>query len=58
MNLAEKEYHQRKETKEIKKAKEVIRNTTTPVWFNKDIEAQPMTEEEIKAFEELLKGND
>lgn len=58
MNLAEKEYHQRKDTKEVKKAKEIVRNTTTPAWFNKDIEAQPMTEEEIKAFEELLKGND
>ncbi len=58
MNLAEKEYHQRKDTKEVKKAKEIVRNTTTPAWFNKDIEENSATEEEIKAFEELLKGND
>lgn len=58
MNLAEKEYHQRKDTKEIKKTKERVRSSSTPVWFNKDIEENSATEEEIKAFEALLKGND
>lgn len=58
MNLAEKEYHQRKDTKEIKKTKEIVRSSSTPVWFNKDIEENSATEEEIKAFEALLKGND
>lgn len=58
MNLAEKEYHQRRDTKEIKKTKEIVRSSSTPAWFNKDIQENSATEEEIKAFEELLKGND
>ncbi len=58
MNLAEKEYHQRKDNQEAKEPKKVVRSSSTPAWFNKDIEENSATEEEIKAFEALLKGND
>jgi len=54
MDIAEKEYRKKNENKEIKKP---LKTTTTPSWFNKDIEEDSATEEEIRAFEELLRGN-
>lgn len=54
MDIAEKEYRKKNENKEIKKP---LKTTTTPSWFNKDIEVDSATEEEIRAFEELLRGN-
>lgn len=57
MNLAEKEYHQRKDNKELKTSTKIVKNNSTPAWFNKDIEENSATEEEIKAFEALLKGD-
>ena len=59
MDIAEKEYHSRQDNK-----KEKVTSSSTkilesePTWFKKDIEADSATEEEIKAFEALLKGND
>ena len=56
MNIAEKEYHSRNNTK-VKSSKEKTIEKT-PTWFNKEIEENSATEEEIRAFEELLKGNE
>ncbi len=58
MNIAEKEYHHRqtKTVKTVKSSQKVVDNK--PTWFNKEIEENSATEEEIKAFEALLKGND
>lgn len=61
MDIAEKEYHSRQDNKKDKKT--TSSNSTRilesePSWFKKDIEVNSATEEEIKAFEALLKGND
>lgn len=53
MSIAEEEYHKRNKTNV--KTKEKIEKIE-PSWYKKDIEEQTATEEEIKAFEELLKG--
>ena len=58
MNIAEKEYHSRKtgskpvevKTSNIKKLEQ------TPVWFNKDIEENSATEEEIRQLEAMLEA--
>ena len=58
MNIAEKEYHSRKtgskpvevKTTNIKKLEQ------TPVWFNKDIEENSATEEEIRQLEAMLEA--
>ena len=55
MDIAEKEYRQRKENVPTTKS---VKIEKTPTWFNKDIEEDSATEEEIKAFEALLKGNE
>lgn len=55
MDIAEKEYKQKNENKIVTKNVKPV--GTTPSWFNKDIEENSATEEEIRAFEELLKGN-
>lgn len=53
MTIAEEEYHKRNIKKvNVKEVKETIE----PTWFKKDIQQQTATEEEIKAFEALLKG--
>ena len=50
MNIAEEEYKKKKKTKEpAKKVKE------TPEWFNKDIEEQEATLDEIKKLEDRMK---
>ncbi len=57
MAIAEEEYRNRKNNnKEVKKSSSVKKVESTPSWFNKDIEEDSATEEEIKAFEALLKG--
>ncbi len=56
MNIAEEEYHKRQNKKGDKKISRAV--TKNPTWFDKDIEQNNATEEEIKAFEALLKGND
>jgi replication initiation and membrane attachment protein len=60
MDIAEKEYHSRQDNKVVKTTSSS--NTkileSEPSWFKKDIEENSTTEEEIKAFEALLKGND
>ena len=57
MAIAEEEYRNRKNNnKEVKKSSSVKKVESTPSWFNKDIEEASATEEEIKAFEALLKG--
>lgn len=53
MNIAEEENSKRNTKKETPK---VLKEKTEPSWFKKDIEEQTATEEEIKAFEQLLKG--
>ncbi len=55
MNIAEKEYHSRNSGKTKVSKEKVVEKT--PTWFNKEIEENSATEEEIAAFEELLKGN-
>ena len=58
MNIAEKEYHKKKNT-QVKTSNVVVKKQENqPVWFKQNIEANSATEEEIRAFEELLKGND
>ena len=55
MKIAEEEYHKRKDSSNITKSDKSIKKIENkPVWFNKDIEEDSATEEEIKAFEELL----
>lgn len=58
MNIAEQEYRQRNEnvTSNPKTIKVTKTETKTPTWFNQNIEEDSATEEEIKAFEALLKG--
>lgn len=58
MNIAEKEYHSRKNNKEKSNNHKLVKSETKPVWFNKDVEEATATEEEIKAFEALLKGDE
>lgn len=52
MEISLKEY-QNKKTKVIKKAKEI-----KPSWFNKNIESEKATKEEIEALEERLKAGE
>ncbi len=55
MNIAEKEYKKRNEQTTSYKTsskKEIAK----PDWFNKDIEEEEATEDEIKQLEEMLKG--
>lgn len=54
MALAEKEYH--KEHKKMeKKSNKNVKEAPIPIWFNKNIEKEEITEEEAKELEELLK---
>ncbi len=55
MNLAEKEYHKRHPQKEEKKINK--KETTKPKWFDKTIEEDSASEEEIRALEERIRGN-
>ncbi len=55
MNIAEEEYHRKKETKENTKTSKKL--DVTPTWFNKEITEDNATQEEIEAFEALLKGD-
>lgn len=58
MNIAEQEYKKRKEqTSSLKKQQNVKKIEQTPTWFNKEIEENSATDEEIKALEALLEGN-
>lgn len=56
MEFAKKEYHKRQNKKEAPKSA-VKKETMKPTWFNENIEADSASEDEIKAFEELLRGN-
>lgn len=62
MNIAEEEYHKRNEGSKVSKTNSKSSNVTIlenkPTWFNQEIEEDSASEEEIRAFEELLKGND
>ena len=55
MALAEKEYQERHNKKETKASPKKI--AKKPEWFDKDIKEDTATDEEIKAFEALLKGD-
>ncbi len=55
MALAEKEYRERHNKKEMKASPKKI--AKKPEWFDKDIKEDTATDEEIKAFEALLKGD-
>ena len=52
MEQAEKEYKKRKKVTPKEKVK---KEDITPVWFNKEIKGEELTEEEKKEFEELVK---
>lgn len=52
MNLAEEEYKKRNNNKE--KRTQINKTDKKPEWFNKEIEEDNATEEEIKALEKLL----
>lgn len=56
MNIAEEEYLKRKELNTTSKTMKKIENK--PTWFNQEIEENSASEEEIKAFEALLKGSE
>lgn len=56
MNIAEEEYHKKNEKKDLPKVNKKL--DATPTWFNKEIEEDNATLEEIEAFEALLKGDD
>ena len=59
MDIAEKEYHNRQDNNKDKKSANTTRVLESePTWFKKDIEENTASEEEIRAFEALLKGND
>lgn len=52
MEIAEKEHNKYKKSKTTKVKKEV----STPVWFNKNIESAPISEEEKEELENMLKS--
>lgn len=62
MKIAEEEHNKRKENENKKRNINNKSNVTIlenkPSWFNQEIEEDSASEEEIRAFEELLKGSD
>ena len=59
MNIAEKEYHSRQtgnKPVEVKVNNNFKKLEQTPVWFNKDIEENSATEEEIRQLEAMLEA--
>lgn len=52
MNIAEEEYKKRKNSTSVKSVKKTVK---TPEWFNKDINENTATDDEIKELEEYLK---
>lgn len=57
MNIAEKEYHSKKNIRPVETKHQSIKKLEqTPVWFNKEIEENSATEEEIRQLEAMLEA--